>query len=72
MKIIKVAYMPDLSDDAIELIVENITYSMISNDETSQQFEIGQVLELLEEYKYKYDVDLIEDLVDQDVAFIEL
>lgn len=57
-------------------ISKNLSYSMISSDESSAQFEITQVLELLEEYKDTEDFDkeikVISQLIKEGVSFIEI
>lgn len=73
MNVIKVAYMPELSSESIEQIQSNVTPSMISNDESSAQYEISQVLETLKYYdSNEFDIALIEELIDLDISFIEI
>ena len=73
MNIIKVAYMPELSNTSIEQIQSNVTPSMISNDESTCQYEISQVLEILKHYdSNEFDIALIEELVDLGISFIEI
>lgn len=72
MNIIKVAYMPDLSKKAIELITEHVSYSMISQDESSQQYEITQCIDIVKEYDCYDDIETLEELEEEGVSFIEL
>ena len=73
MNIIKVAYMPELSNTSIEQIQSNVTPSMISYDESTCQYYISQVLETLKYYdSNEFDIALIEELVDLGISFIEI
>lgn len=68
-----IEYLPALSAEVRKLISENVSYSMISNDETSCQYEITQCLEALEEYDDVYikEIRYIKSLISQKVSFLE-
>lgn len=69
-----VEYNPPISRETQKVIREEVTASMISNDETSCQYEISQVadvLERLEELGNSKDLLLINDLINQGVDYIE-
>lgn len=46
MHIFKVAYNPVLSEESLAYIVENVEYSMISNDESSRQYDLDYILSI--------------------------
>ncbi len=72
MSRILVEYNPKLSEDSIEQIINNVTPSMTSNDETSNQYEITQVLKILEFYDIEEeDINLVKELIEGGVSFIE-
>lgn len=68
--------MPELSERAINMIRAEVTYSMISNDETSCQYEIDQCVDVLEKFNYdeEYTNDLwkINELILDGVHYLEL
>jgi len=70
MSRIVIEYNPALSVSAQKLIRENITPSMVSNDETSCQYEISQVIEILETFEND-DLKLVDDLMNEGVHYIE-
>jgi predicted house-cleaning noncanonical NTP pyrophosphatase (MazG superfamily) len=71
MSRILIEYNPPLSMVAQKLIRDNITESMRSNDETSAQYDIDMVAELLEEYDKHKDLELIDKLREEGVHYIE-
>jgi hypothetical protein len=69
-----VEYNPPISEETQELIRREVTPSMISNDETSCQYEISQVADAIEELDdlgNQKDLLLINDLINEGVHFIE-
>ena len=68
--------MPELSERAINMIRSEVTYSMISNDETTCQYEIDQCVDVLERFNDEeiYDNDLwkINELILDGVNYLEL
>lgn len=74
MSRIIIEYNPPLSIDTQKLIRKEITPSMISNDETSCQYEITMVADLLlaqEEMANQKDLQMINDLIIDGVSYIE-
>lgn len=74
MSRIVIEYNPPLSIDSQKLIRKEITHSMISNDETSCQYEINMVADLLlaqEEMANQKDLHMINDLIIDGVSYIE-
>jgi hypothetical protein len=71
MSRILIEYNPPLSMVAQKLIRDNITESMRSNDETSAQYDIDMVAELLEEYDENEDLELINKFREEGVHYIE-
>ena len=74
MSRIIIEYNPPLSIDSQKLIRKEITPSMISNDETSCQYEISMVADLLlaqEEMANQKDLQMINDLIIDGVSYIE-
>lgn len=68
---IVVEYNPAITKESERLIRDNVTPSMISNDESSCQYEISIVAELLLEYGENDDADYINGLINDNVSFIE-
>jgi hypothetical protein len=67
-------YNPPISVETQKLIRNEVTPSMISNDETSCQYEISQVADAIEELDdlgNQKDLLLINDLINEGVHFIE-
>lgn len=71
MSRIIVEYNPVLSIKAQKLIRADVTPSMVSNDETSAQYEIGMVAELLEQYDELTDLKLVNELINEGVHYVE-
>jgi hypothetical protein len=74
MSRIIVEYNPPISVETQKLIRNEVTHSMISNDETSCQYEISQVADAIEELDdlgNQKDLLLINDLINEGVHFIE-
>jgi hypothetical protein len=71
MSRILIEYNPPLTIVAQKLIRDNITESMRSNDETSAQYDIDMVAELLEEYDENEDLELINKFREEGVHYIE-
>lgn len=72
MSRIIIEYCPNLSEKANKLIKNNIVPSMESLDGSTNQYEISIIREELNEYSLHEDVKLVDKLIDEDVAFIEL
>jgi len=70
MSRIVVEYNPALSVSAQKLIRLNVTPSMVSNDETSCQYEISQVAEILEQFEND-DLKLVDNLMNEGVHYLE-
>lgn len=70
MRII-VEYYPSISKEAQKIIRDSVTPSMISNDETSCQYEISMCLEELIEDVYVEDFKVISSLMDEGVSYLE-
>ena len=73
MRII-VEYNPPISMETQKLIRREVTPSMISDDETSGQYEISQVadaIEGLDDLGNQKDLLLINDLINEGVHYIE-
>jgi hypothetical protein len=69
-----VEYNPPISEETQKLIRNEVTHSMVSNDETSFQYEISQVadaIEALDDLGNQKDLLLINDLINEGVNFIE-
>ena len=68
--------MPELSERAINMIRAEVTYSMISNDETTCQYEINQCVDVLERFNdeeiYSNDLWKINELILDGVHYLEL
>jgi hypothetical protein len=66
-------YSPNLSPEVKELISSQVTYSMISNDESSCQYEISQCLDVLERYDdiHMDEIEYIKSLIFENVSFLE-
>lgn len=74
MSRIIVEYNPEISVETRVLIRREVTPSMISNDETSGQYEISQVadaIEALDDLGNQKDLLLINDLINEGVHYIE-
>ncbi len=74
MSRIIVEYNPEISVETRVLIRNEVTHSMVSNDETSFQYEISQVadaIEALDDLGNQKDLLLINDLINEGVNFIE-
>lgn len=71
-----VEYNPSISKNAERLIRAEITPSMTSEDGDSSQFPIDFVLESLEEDNqdgvFTKDIEYLKNLLDEDVAYIEI
>jgi hypothetical protein len=71
-----VEYNPSISKHAQRFIGLNITPSMSSNDQDSHQYPIDFVLESLEEDNqdgvFNKDIEYLKNLLDEDVAYIEI
>jgi len=68
---ILIEYNPPLSAIGTKLIEENISPSMTSNDESSHQYDIDMVAELLEENDRIDDLTLINQYREENVNYIE-
>ena len=69
-----VDYNPPISEETQNLIRRGITPSMASNDETSCQYEISMVADIVEgqgEMTNNKDLFLINDLINEGVHYIE-
>jgi hypothetical protein len=77
MSRIIIEYNPELSLKAQKIIQDEVSPSMISNDDDSScQYEISMVSECLHDIFYqgvkiKSDLKLITKLIDEGVSFIE-
>ena len=74
MSRIVVEYNPPISHDTQKVIREEVTPIMVSNDETSCQYEISAVADVLidlEKLGNTKDLFLINDLINQGVHYIE-
>ena len=71
MSRIIIEYNPKLTKRAEKLIRNNVTESMRSNDESSAQYDIDMVADLLEEYDEYEDFELINKIREEGVHFIE-
>jgi hypothetical protein len=76
MSRIIIEYNPELSLKAQKIIQDEVSPSMVSNDEDSCQYEISMVSECLHDLFYqgvriKSDLKLITKLIDEGVSFIE-
>ena len=71
MSRIIIEYNPTLTKKAEKLIRNNVTESMRSNDESSAQYDIDMVADLLEEYDEYEDLVLINKIREEGVHFIE-
>ena len=80
MSRIIVEYNPPLSVRVQKIIRNEITPSMVSNDETSCQYEIDFVKEKLDEvieqkledFDLTDDIKIIDELIEQGVHYIEI
>jgi hypothetical protein len=74
MSKIIVEYNPPISVETQKLIRNEVTPSMVSNDETSGQYEISQVADVVEaqgEMTNNKDLLLINNLLFEGVHYIE-
>ena len=71
MSRIIVEYNPPLSVRVQKIIRNEVTPSMISNDETSCQYDIGMVQVCLDEMDIEDDLKLVNDLIEEGVHFLE-
>jgi hypothetical protein len=74
MSRIIVEYNPEISAETRVLIRYKVTPSMVSNDETSGQYEISQVADVVEaqgEMTNNKDLLLINNLINEGVHYIE-
>lgn len=71
MSKIVIEYNPSISIKAQKLIRDRINPSMISNDETSCQYDITVVSDLLSEFEYTDDYKLVSELENSGVHYIE-
>ncbi len=79
MSRIIVEYNPPLSMTAQKIIRDEVSPSMISNDDMSSQYDISMVSECLydifyqglEELEFEGDLKLISNLIDEGVHYIE-
>lgn len=73
MSKIIIEYLPNISLEVQKLIKVHISYSMISNDESSCHYEISECLELLEFYNdvYKKEIKYLLKLISKKVSFLE-
>jgi hypothetical protein len=69
---ILIEYNPTLSIASQNLIKDNITASMTSNDDSSNQYDIDMVAECLTENNFQVDLTLIEQLRNEGVNYIEI
>ncbi len=71
-----VEYNPSISKNAERLIRAEITPSMTSEDGDSSQYPIDFVLESLEEDNqdgvFNQDIEILKQLLEEDVAYIEI
>jgi hypothetical protein len=72
MSRIIVEYNPPISVKTQYLIKNEITPSMISNDESSGQYEIDFVREKLVDNELEDDIKIIDELIEQGVHYIEI
>ena len=71
MSIILIEYNPPLSAIGTKLIEDNITPSMTSNDDASNQYDIDMIAELFKENNIVDDLTLINQYRDENVNYIE-
>ena len=69
---ILIEYNPTLSIASQNLIKDNITASMTSNDDSSNQYDIDMVAECLTENNFQVDLTLIDQLRNEGVNYIEI
>jgi hypothetical protein len=70
-----VEYNPAISVETQKLIRSSVTPSMVSNDETSCQYEISMVADVVEaqgEMTNNKDLFFINDLINEGVHYIEI
>ena len=75
MSRIIVEYNPPISVETQKLIRNEVTPSMVSNDETSCQYEISMVADVVEaqgEMTNNKDLFFINDLINEGVHYIEI
>lgn len=73
MSKIIIEYLPALSAKVQKLINTNVSYSMISDDETSRQYDISQCLDTITEYDdvYTEEIKYLSELISEGVSFLE-
>ena len=71
MSRILIEYNPPLSAIGTKLIEDNITPSMTSNDDASNQYDIDMIAELFKENNIVDDLTLINQYRDENVNYIE-
>ena len=69
---ILIEYNPTLSIASQNIIKDNITASMTSNDDSSNQYDIDMVAECLTENNFQVDLTLIDQLRNEGVNYIEI
>jgi hypothetical protein len=71
MSIFTVSYCPDISEEAENIIKDNITPSMVSQEGDSGQYCISHILSEIKEQLSEKDAEAISLLSDANVAYIE-
>jgi len=69
MTVFKIAYFPEISKKSLELIRNSVTPSMISMDESTNQYAVDPVKEVLLDYNLEEDWEKIKEL---GVDYIEI
>lgn len=75
MTIFKVAYMPEFTKEFHALMNEYMHPSMESSDSSTQQLELSQIFDTIQEEGLSLndtDKQLLKDLDNQEVAYIEI
>lgn len=71
MTVFKVAYIPEISKEAEQIIRKEVSYSMISQDEDSCQYAIEMCISILNHFELTDDVEVLQACVNDNVAYIE-
>lgn len=71
MTVFKVAYIPEISKEAEQIIRKEVSYSMISQDGDSCQYDIERCISTLNYYELTDDVEVLWACVIDDVSYIE-
>lgn len=71
MSRILIEYCPEISEEATETITQEVTPSMVSEDNSTNQYAIDMVYEALKDAGLDDDLAIIDELINEGVSYIE-